>query len=180
MAEISETPLAGLKLIQPRVFHDPRGYFLEAYRADQLTEGGIQDFFVQDNEAGSSRGVLRGLHYQVAPHGQSKLVRVSRGSVFDVAVDIRKDSPTYGQWFGAILSAKNNLQMYIPAEFAHGYLVLEDNTIFNYKCGHVYAPLAEGGIMYDDPTINIKWPELDIPYIISDKDRDLKPFGQHL
>lgn len=147
MAEITDTPLKGLKLIQPRVFKDDRGYFLEAYRSDQLSEGGIHENFVQDNEAGSSRGVLRGLHYQIAPHGQSKLVRVSQGSVFDVAVDLRKESPTYGKWYGVILSAENKLQLYIPAEFAHGYLVLEDNTVFNYKCGHIYSPQAEGGII---------------------------------
>ena len=135
---------------------------------------------MQDNEAGSSRGVLRGLHYQVAPHLQSKLVRVSRGSVFDVAVDIRKGSQTYGMWYGATLSAENKIQLYIPPGFAHGYLVLEDNTVFNYKCGHVYAPHAEGGIKYDDLAINVDWPELDIPYIISDKDRELPPFGQHI
>ena len=129
MAEISDTPLAGLKLIRPRVFKDTRGYFLEAYRTDQLAEGGIRDVFVQDNEAGSSRGVLRGLHYQVAPHLQSKLVRVSRGSVFDVAVDIRKDSQTYGMWYGATLSAENKIQLYIPPDFAHGYLVLESGGL---------------------------------------------------
>lgn len=180
MAEISDTPLSGVKLIKPRVFKDTRGYFLEAYRSDQLAKGNIHDVFVQDNEACSSRGVLRGLHYQIAPHGQSKLVRVSRGSVFDVAVDIRKESATYGKWYGTILSAENKHQLYIPAEFAHGYLVLEDNTIFNYKCGNVYAPNAEGGIKYDDPTINIDWPELDIPYVISEKDTHLLPFDQHI
>jgi dTDP-4-dehydrorhamnose 3,5-epimerase len=180
MAEISNTPLPGLKLIQPRVFNDPRGYFLEIYRSDQLARNGINDVFVQDNEAGSGRGVLRGLHYQIAPHGQSKLVRVTRGSVFDVAVDIRKESSTYGMWYGTILSAENKCQLFIPADFAHGYLVLEDDTIFNYKCGHIYTPDAEGGIQYDDPTINIKWPKLDIPYTISDKDLHLPPFGKHL
>jgi len=180
MAEITDTPLKGLKLIQPRVFKDDRGYFLEAYRSDQLSEGGIHENFVQDNEAGSSRGVLRGLHYQIAPHGQSKLVRVSQGSVFDVAVDLRKESPTYGKWYGVILSAENKLQLYIPAEFAHGYLVLEDNTVFNYKCGHIYSPQAEGGIKYNDMQINIDWPEIDIPYIISDKDKALPAFGQHI
>jgi dTDP-4-dehydrorhamnose 3,5-epimerase len=107
-------------------------------------------------------------------------VRVSRGSVFDVAVDIRKHSTTYGQWYGVILSEKNKQQLYIPAEFAHGYLVLEDNTIFNYKCGHVYAPQSEGGIQYNDTTINIEWPKLDTPFIISDKDLDLPPLGEHL
>jgi dTDP-4-dehydrorhamnose 3,5-epimerase len=180
MVQVTDTPLAGLRLIQPRVFEDARGYFLEAYRSDQLSECGIQDIFIQDNESGSNRGVLRGLHYQIAPFGQCKLVRVSRGSVYDVAVDLRKESPTYGQWYGAVLSAKNKHQLYIPAEFAHGYLVLEDNTIFNYKCGHVYTPLAEGGIQYNDPTINIAWPELDIEYVVSEKDLDLPPFGKHL
>jgi len=179
MAEVSNTPLEGLKLIQPRAFSDARGYFLEVYRTDQLSAYGIDDVFVQDNEAGSNRGVLRGLHYQVAPHGQAKLVRVSSGSVFDVAVDIREGSSTYGEWYGAIISAENKHQLYIPPHFAHGYLVLEDNTIFNYKCGHVYTPLAEGGIRYDDPTLDIKWPKLDMPYSISEKDLHQPLLGQH-
>ncbi len=180
MIEVSETPLAGLKLITPRVFSDSRGYFLEVYRSDRFAEIGITDIFMQDNEAGSSRGVLRGLHYQNAPHGQSKLVRVSQGSVFDIAVDLRKDSSTYGQWYGAVLSAENKFQLYIPPEFAHGYLALEDNTVFNYKCSQIYAPLSEGGIRYDDPTVDIQWPELDIDYIISEKDIELPSFGRHL
>jgi len=180
MIEVSETPLPGLKLITPSVFSDSRGYFLEVYRSDRFSEIGITDIFMQDNEAGSSRGVLRGLHYQNAPHGQSKLVRVSQGSVFDIAVDLRKDSSTYGQWYGAVLSAENKFQLYIPPEFAHGYLALEDNTVFNYKCSQIYAPLSEGGIRYDDPTVDIQWPELDIDYIISEKDIELPSFGRHL
>ena len=179
MIEVKDTPIAGLKVIVPRVFRDDRGQFIQTYHRDIYKSAGITDDFVQDNQAISRRGVLRGLHYQVGPYAQSKLVRITRGSVFDVAVDIRPGSSTYGEWYGMELSGENNLQLYIPSGFAHGYIALEDDTCFCYKCGALYAPEYEGGIRYDDPHIGIDWPELDTPFIVSDRDLGLAKFGNH-
>jgi dTDP-4-dehydrorhamnose 3,5-epimerase len=165
---ITQTPLSGVLLLQPRVHHDARGFFLESYSARTLAEHGIDDLFVQDNQSRSSRGVLRGLHYQVNP-GQVKLVRVLSGAIFDVVVDIRHDSPTFGQWFGETLSADNHLQMYIPIGFAHGFCVLSDTADIAYKCSTFYSPPDERGLAWDDPEVGIEWPVTDP--LVSERDR---------
>jgi dTDP-4-dehydrorhamnose 3,5-epimerase len=167
MKKIS-TKLQGLVLIQPDVFPDSRGYFFESFQEEKFRAFGIDARFVQDNESLSQKGVLRGLHFQRPPFAQGKLVRVVTGAVMDVAVDIRKGSPTYGQWVKAELSASNKLMMYIPEGFAHGFLVLEDNTIFQYKCTNYYNRESEGGIIWNDPDLNIDW-GVDNP-IVSEKD----------
>lgn len=176
---ITQTPLKDVFIVTPRVFEDTRGYFYEAYQQEKLSEIGIDDDFVQDNEAQSARGVLRGLHYQVDPQPQSKLLRVVRGSIYDVVVDIRPDSPSYGKWYGVELSAANKKQIYVPEGFAHGYLALEDNTTLVYKCNNYYSRDCEGGIRYDCPKLNIEWPSVDGGYILSDKDRELPFLGNH-
>ncbi|TVQ76505.1 MAG: dTDP-4-dehydrorhamnose 3,5-epimerase [Flavobacteriales bacterium] len=167
---ISAASIPDIKIIEPRVFGDHRGYFFEAYSEKIWLEHGLPTRFVQDNESKSSRGVLRGLHFQAPPHAQGKLVRVVTGSVLDVAVDIRKNSPTYGKFFALELSAENKRMLYIPEGFAHGFLTLEDNTIFQYKCTEFYAPEFEGGIRWNDPEIGITWPD-DCDYILSEKDK---------
>ncbi len=176
---VIETELEGLKVIEPNVFDDQRGYFFESYNRKVFVEQGIDQGFVQDNEAQSIRGVLRGLHYQLPPHAQAKLVRVIRGSVFDVAVDLRPDSKTYGQWKGIQLSSENKRQFLVPRGFAHGYLVLSEEAIFAYKCDGYYAPDYEAGLRYDDPHLNIDWPLPGDEIILSDKDRQLPAFGEH-
>jgi len=172
--KILNTEIDGLMVIEPNVYTDERGYFFEFYHAlrYQLPYAGQ---FVQDNEAKSNKGVLRGLHYQTDIHAQGKLVRVVTGSVYDVAVDIRRHSKTYGKWYGIVLSGENKKQFWIPRGFAHGYLVLEDNTIFSYKCDNYYHKLAEQGIRYDDSSLTISWPAVNIPYIVSEKDLALGP-----
>lgn len=149
--------IEGLKVITPTVLGDARGYFCETYHYEDYKAAGIPDIFVQDNQSASRRGVLRGLHFQIE-HPQAKLVRVIRGEVFDVAVDIRKGSPTYGQWHGVLLSEENKKQFYVPKNFAHGFLVLSDYAEFCYKCTDFYHPGDEGGIMYNDPAIGVEWP----------------------
>ncbi len=149
--------IEGLKIITPTVHGDARGYFCETYHYEDYKAAGIPDVFVQDNQSASKRGVLRGLHFQIE-HPQAKLVRVIKGEVFDVAVDLRKDSPTYGQWHGVLLSEENKKQFYVPKNFAHGFLVLSDYAEFCYKCTDFYHPGDEGGIMYNDPAIDVKWP----------------------
>ncbi len=149
--------IEGLKIITPTVHGDARGYFCETYHYEDYKAAGIPDVFVQDNQSASKRGVLRGLHFQIE-HPQAKLVRVIKGEVFDVAVDLRKDSPTYGQWHGVLLSEENKKQFYVPKNFAHGFLVLSDYAEFCYKCTDFYHPGDEGGIMYNDPAIGVKWP----------------------
>lgn len=149
--------IEGLKIITPAVFGDARGYFYETYHYEAYKEAGIPDVFVQDNQSASKGGVLRGLHFQIE-HPQAKLVRVIKGEVFDVAVDMRKGSPTYGQWHGVLLSEENKKQFYVPKNFAHGFLVLSDYAEFCYKCTDFYHPGDEGGIMYNDPAIGVKWP----------------------
>jgi dTDP-4-dehydrorhamnose 3,5-epimerase len=155
--EVTETKLKGLVVIKPRVFEDDRGYFFESYNKNSFERSGLKMDFVQDNQSLSQKGVLRGLHFQDPPHAQGKLVRVITGAVFDVAVDIRKQSPTYGQWFGLELTEKNKWMLYVPEGFAHGFLTLEDNTIFSYKCTNTYNKAAEGCILWNDPQINIDW-----------------------
>ena len=168
------TPCAvsGLFEIQPAVFADNRGYFFECYSKRDFEEAGITADFVQDNQSRSVKGVLRGLHYQIT-HPQAKLVRAVYGEIFDVAVDVRRDSPSYGKWQGVILSAEKQNQFFIAEGFAHGFLVLSDTAIFSYKCADFYYPDDEGGIAWDDPSIGIKWPDLGMDYILSEKDKKL-------
>ncbi len=154
-------------LIEPDVFPDPRGFFMETFHSIKYAEHGLPAVFLQDNHSRSSRGVLRGLHYQLN-NPQGKLVRVVSGEVFDVAVDIRRGSPWFGKWVGAILSEENHRQMYVPPGFAHGFCTLSERADFLYKCTDLYAPGDEYGIAWDDPGIAIEWPEMD--YLISDKD----------
>jgi dTDP-4-dehydrorhamnose 3,5-epimerase len=154
---VKETPLAGLLVIEPRVFRDERGLFWETYHARRYAEAGIADPFVQDNTSRSVQGTLRGLHYQLK-RPQGKLVWVVRGDVFDVAVDIRKSSPTFGKWFGLRLSGDEPKQLYIPPGFAHGFCVLSESAEFAYKCTNLYAPDDERGIVWNDPDLGIAWP----------------------
>lgn len=167
--DIRKTDIEGPLIIEPDVFADDRGFFVETYNEARYGAAGISESFVQDNLSTSKKGVLRGLHFQSPPHAQGKLVQVLRGRVFDVAVDIREGSPTFGRYVSVELSAENHRQFWIPAGFAHGFLALEDDTVFQYKCTDVYAPEQDGGIRYDDPAIGIAWP--DGPYLVSDKDR---------
>ncbi|MEI8202580.1 MAG: dTDP-4-dehydrorhamnose 3,5-epimerase [Bacteroidota bacterium] len=162
------TPLAGLFIIQPDVFKDSRGLFFESFSLPKFKDFGIDCDFVQDNQSNSQKGVLRGLHFQKPPYAQAKLVRVANGSVLDVAVDIRSDSPTFGKWYSCVLSHENNLMLFIPEGFAHGMFTLEDNTIFLYKCSNVYNKSSEGGIIWNDPDLNINWGIADP--MLSDKD----------
>ena len=156
----TETEIKGVYVIDAKVFGDDRGYFTETYKKTDFDEAGLVYDFVQDNQSRSKKGVLRGLHFQIK-HPQAKLVRVIEGEVFDVAVDMRKGSPTFGKWGGAILSDKNKRQFMIPRGFAHGFLVLSDYATFCYKCDEVYHPEDEGGIMWNDPEIGIEWPFTD-------------------
>lgn len=155
--EITETKLKGCFIIQPKVFEDDRGHFFESYNADVFKKAGLNLQFVQDNQSLSNTGVLRGLHFQNPPFAQGKLVRVITGAVYDVAVDIRKDSPTYGQHVGIELSGQNKTMFYIPEGFAHGFLTLQDNTIFSYKCTNVYNKPSEGCVLWNDPDLGINW-----------------------
>jgi len=174
--ELIQTSIKGLVLIQPDVFPDSRGYFFESFQEEKFRALGIDARFVQDNESLSNKGVLRGLHFQRPPFAQGKLVRVVTGAVLDVAVDIRKSSPTYGQWVKAELSASNKLMMWIPEGFAHGFLVLEDNTIFQYKCTSYYNRESEGGIIWNDPELNIDWGITNT--LVSEKDLQGVRFGE--
>lgn len=167
-----KTKIDGVYIIEPKVFGDNRGYFMESYNQEHFQEAGFNMTFVQDNESKSSKGVLRGLHFQ-RKHSQGKLVRVTKGEVFDVAVDLRTGSETYGKWEAVILSEDNKKQFYIPKGFAHGFLVLSDEAVFNYKCTDFYAPEYDGGVMWNDPDINIEWPLEGIENILlSEKDKD--------
>lgn len=173
MSQFSFSPcgeIEGLYVVEPKVFGDERGYFMETYHHEAFKEAGLDMVFVQDNQSMSKKGVLRGLHYQ-KEHPQGKLVRVVKGEVFDVAVDIRKGSKTYGKWFGIVLSAENKKQFYIPEGFAHGFLVLSEEAEFVYKCTDFYHPEDEGGIAYNDEEIGIQWPKLEgVELTISEKD----------
>ena len=164
-----KTRRPGVIVIQPWVFGDNRGYFMETYKKTDYAAAGIDREFVQDNESSSTKGVLRGLHFQ-KNHTQGKLVRVTHGEVFDVAVDVRPGSATFGQWVGVTLSAEKKNMFYIPEGFAHGFLVLSDTAEFVYKCTDVYDPASEGGVPWNDETIAVDWPKLDVPYKTSDKD----------
>jgi dTDP-4-dehydrorhamnose 3,5-epimerase len=169
-----ETSIEGVYIIEPTVFGDERGYFMETYHKEEFKKAGLDFSFVQDNQSKSKKGVLRGLHFQYTKP-QGKLVRVIKGKVFDVVVDLRKDSPSYGKWEGVILSEENKKQFYVPEGFAHGFLVLSDEAEFIYKCTDFYDGEDEGGILWNDPDIGIKWPVDDINRVIlSEKDREWK------
>ncbi|WP_059003192.1 dTDP-4-dehydrorhamnose 3,5-epimerase [Bittarella massiliensis (ex Durand et al. 2017)] len=166
-----KTSIDGVMVIEPTVFGDARGYFMETYSAAEFSANGITTTFVQDNQSKSRKGVLRGLHFQ-KKHPQGKLVRVISGEVFDVAVDLRPGSSTYGKWEGVLLSAENQKQFYIPRGFAHGFLVLSEEAEFVYKCDDFYHPEDEGGLMWNDPAVGIEWPiSSDMDILLSDKDQ---------
>lgn len=167
--EIIKTSIEGLLVIKPDVFRDDRGYFYESYNKERFAKEGLTMNFVQDNESKSSKGVLRGLHFQKPPYAQGKLVRVVKGAVWDVAVDLRKNSPTYGKWESRLLTEENKEMFWIPEGFAHGFVTLEDDTIFNYKCTNIYNKESEGSILWNDPDININW-DIENP-ILSEKDK---------
>jgi dTDP-4-dehydrorhamnose 3,5-epimerase len=171
-----ETGFAGLKIFEPKVFADSRGYFFESFNEKTFHDAGIDAHFVQDNESKSQRGVLRGLHYQLNPMAQAKLVRVVEGEVLDVVVDIRKGSPTYGKHFSLPLSAENKKQLFIPRGFAHGFSVLSETCIFQYKCDNFYSKESEAGIIFSDPDLNIDWGIGLEEAVISDKDKVLSSF----
>ena len=169
MFNFIKTKIEGVYIVEPKVFGDERGYFMETYNKRDFDEAGLVYNFVQDNQSKSKKGVLRGLHYQKT-YPQAKLVRVISGEVFDVAVDLRKNSPTYGQWVGAVLTAENKKMLMIPRGFAHGFMVLSESAEFIYKCDELYHPEDEGGIMWNDPDVGVEWP-LDIEPLLSDKDQ---------
>ncbi len=176
--KVTRCEIEGLCIIEPNVFEDARGYFMETYNFNDMKAEGIDEVFVQDNQSMSTKGVLRGLHYQ-KEYPQGKLVRVIQGTVFDVAVDLRKDSATFGKWHGVELSAENKKQFYIPKGFAHGFLVLSERAEFCYKCTDFYHPGDEGGVRYDDPQIGIKWPIQDQKnLIIVERDLNWKGIKQ--
>ncbi|NDP19693.1 MAG: dTDP-4-dehydrorhamnose 3,5-epimerase [Paludibacter sp.] len=168
--EIIKTTISDLVIIKPRVFEDARGFFCETYNEKNYREAGIELHFCQDNQSKSSYGVIRGLHYQLNPESQSKLVSVVQGSVWDVAVDLRADSPTFGQWFGVELTEDNHLQFLVPQGFAHGFSVLSETAVFSYKCDNFYSPTLERGIIYNDPLLAIDWKIPGDKEVISDKD----------
>ena len=174
-----ETDFRGVLIFEPKLLGDDRGYFFESYNQNTFKEAGITANFVQDNQARSRRGVLRGLHYQVAPEEQAKLVRVIDGEVLDVIVDLRPDEPTYGKWMSIRLSAANKRQLYIPKGFAHGYTALTPEAEFFYKCDSFYSRDHEAGLLYNDPVLNIDW-EVDLNQVTtSEKDKGWPVFGQH-
>jgi len=174
--KITEVNINGLKIIEPTIFEDERGLFFESYNQEKFVKAGIIENFVQDNQSISNKGVLRGLHYQNGSHAQAKLVRVIKGSVIDIAVDLRKNSSTFGKHFALELSDKNNLMFFIPVGFAHGFIALEDQTTFFYKCSALYNKQAEAGIIWNDTNLNINWG--DIKPIISEKDALLPAFNE--
>lgn len=171
----NETKIKGVYIIDVKTYGDNRGYFMETYKKSDFKGAGLNYNFVQDNQSSSRKGVLRGLHFQ-KKYPQAKLVRVLKGEVFDVAVDLRKDSPTYGQWVGAVLSEENKRQFMIPRGFAHGFVVMSDYAEFAYKCDELYHPEDEGGIMWNDPDIGIDWPDVG-EIILSEKDKVQSSFA---
>jgi len=177
--EIITTQIPDLLIIKPAVFQDERGYFFESYNKEKFLSQGIDQNFVQDNESKSMKGVLRGLHFQKPPYTQGKLVRVMKGAVLDVAVDLRKNSPSYGKWASIELTEDNKFMYWIPPGFAHGFITLEDNTVFFYKCTNVYNKNSEGSILWNDPTLNIEWGGLESP-ILSDKDKEAPLFADFI
>jgi len=175
--EFIQTAIKDVILIKPQVFADQRGYFMETYHEKEYRHNGINAHFVQDNMSSSVQGTLRGLHYQLAPHAQGKLVRVTRGRVFDVAVDLRRQSATFGQYVGVELTEENKFSLWVPPGFAHGFYVLSDSAEFTYKCTAFYNPAAERGISWNDPEINIQWPIDNNNIILSDKDKKFPPLS---
>ena len=176
--KVTGTGFPGLKIIEPGIFTDPRGYFFESYNLEKFRKAGIGIQFVQDNQSKSQFGVIRGLHYQNNPFAQTKLIRVLQGKIYDVAVDLRINSPAYGKWYGMELSDENKMQLLIPKGFAHGFSVLTGSAIVFYKCDEVYQPQSEAGILYNDPFLNIDWKIPDGKEIISEKDKNLKVFKE--
>lgn len=175
----TDTAFRGLKIFEPKIYHDERGYFFESFNQKEIEQSGIQTIFVQDNQVFSTQGVIRGLHYQLFPFEQAKLVRVVQGEILDVAVDLREEEPTYGQWFSIRLSAENNRQLFVPRGFAHGYSVISPTAVVSYKCDNFFAPGHEGGIRFDDPILRIDW-EIDLPAaVVSAKDKSQPLFGNH-
>ncbi|MCX7861800.1 MAG: dTDP-4-dehydrorhamnose 3,5-epimerase [Bacteroidales bacterium] len=173
---VVKTPIEGLLVVEPSIYYDNRGYFFESYNEKVFRDIGIYEKFVQDNESYSTYGVIRGLHYQIEPFAQAKLVRVSKGKVWDVAVDLRKNSPTFGKWFGIELNDENKRMLFIPRGMAHGFSVLSDTAIFIYKCDNFYHKDSERGICFNDEHLNIDWKLPSDKYIISDKDKQLPKF----
>jgi len=176
--KIIETPIKDLLIIEPNLFKDDRGYFFESFNQNKFAECGLNYTFVQDNESKSQRGVLRGLHYQLEPYAQTKLVRVLSGKVFDVALDLRKGSQTFGKWFGLELNDDNKLQLLIPKGFAHGFAVLSSEAVFYYKCDNFYNKESEKGIIFNDPQLSIDWKLKENDILLSDKDKMLPLFKQ--
>ena len=176
--EFKKTKIEGLVIIEPKVFSDERGYFYESYNKENFKNNGLDLQFVQDNQSLSQQGVLRGLHFQAPPFEQGKLVRVIQGSVLDVAVDIRPNSPTYGQYESVLLSGQNKTLFWIPPGFAHGFVTLENNTIFCYKCTGPYSKASEGALLWNDPQLNINW-GIDQP-LVSEKDQEANTFEQFI
>lgn len=175
---ITETNIEGLVIIEPKVFGDARGYFMETFQKNTFNANVTETEFIQDNESKSSKGVLRGLHFQLPPYQQAKLVRVIDGEVLDVAVDLRKDSKTYGQHFSVLLSGENKKQFFVPRGFAHGFVVLSETAIFSYKVDNLYAPTHDSGILWNDETLNIDW-NIDSALIqLSEKDKNLSSFKE--
>ena len=169
--EVFKTPIEGLLVIEPTIFRDARGYFVETYNEQRYREAGVDATFVQDNKSCSSFGVVRGLHFQRPPYAQAKLVSCVEGRVLDVAVDLRKESPTYGQYFAVELDAESQRQFFIPRGFAHGFSVLSERAVFTYKCDNLYHPEADVGILLTDPALNIDWQILKEQMILSEKDK---------
>lgn len=175
--KIIKTEIPGLVVVEPTIFTDDRGYFFESYQSQRYVEAGIDADFIQDNESKSVRGVVRGLHYQLGDFAQAKLVRVVQGTVFDVAVDLRKGSPTFGKWFGVELSDRNKKQLFVPRGFAHGFSVLSETAIFTYKCDNLYNKSAERSINPFDTELKIEWQLEDTEQIVSEKDRQAPSFS---
>lgn len=176
--KVTDTGFPGLKIIEPKIFADPRGYFFESYNLEKFMNAEIEIPFVQDNQSKSQYGVIRGLHYQNNPHAQTKLMRVLQGKIYDVAVDLRRDSPTFGKWYGMELSDENKMQMLIPKGYAHGFSVLTESAIVLYKCDELYQPQSEAGILYNDSFLNIDWKIPPGKEMISEKDKNLKVYNE--
>ena len=176
--EFIKCDIEGLYIIKPKIFGDNRGYFCETYKKEEFEKNIGKVIWLQENQSKSTKGVLRGLHFQKGEFSQAKLVRVVKGSVFDVAVDLRKESPTYGQYFSVELSEDNMLQFYIPRGFAHGFLVLSDEAVFEYKVDNIYLPKVEGSLLWNDKTINIDWPYME-HYLLSEKDKNAPLLGDY-
>ncbi|RAP38267.1 dTDP-4-dehydrorhamnose 3,5-epimerase [Candidatus Marinamargulisbacteria bacterium SCGC AAA071-K20] len=178
--QIKSLDIPDVKLCIPTLIEDPRGYFFEAYNEKTFHEQGIKDYFVQDNQSESTKGILRGLHFQTQPMSQSKLVRAIEGEIFDVAVDLRPDSPTYKQWVGEYLSATNHHYLYVPVGFAHGFFVTSEKAVVLYKCNQFYSKDCDRSIAYNDSEINVEWPLNGIEPVLSQKDISAKPLSEYM